>query len=112
MEQNVAARAEGIEVWPQVSCRPLVFQMNLKEPFTFNMRPIFAALMDTPIEERIAAYRDPSWRAKAWEELNGSGVLPPNWASLAVAESTTHPELIGPDRCPSSPRSAAAPRST
>ena len=40
MEANIAARAEGIEVWPQVSCRPLTFQMNLKEPFTFNMRPV------------------------------------------------------------------------
>ena len=26
------------QVWPQVSCRPLAFQMNLREPFTFNMR--------------------------------------------------------------------------
>ena len=95
MAANIAARAEGIEVWPQVSCRPLVFQMNLKEPFTFNMRPIFAALMDTDLDERIAAYRDPAWRARAWEELNGRGVLPPNWSSLAVAESTTHPDLIG-----------------
>jgi N-acyl-D-aspartate/D-glutamate deacylase len=95
MKDNIAARAEGIEVWPQVSCRPLVFQMNLKEPFTFNMRPIFAALMDSSFEARTAAYRDPAWRARAWDELNGRGVLPPNWASLAVAESTTHPELIG-----------------
>ena len=40
MEANIAARAEGVEVWPQVSCRPLVFQMNLREPFTFNMRAV------------------------------------------------------------------------
>ena len=38
MAANIAARAEGVEVWPQVSCRPLTFQMNLREPFTFNMR--------------------------------------------------------------------------
>jgi N-acyl-D-aspartate/D-glutamate deacylase len=95
MERNVAARAEGIEVWPQVSCRPLVFQMNLKEPFTFNMRPTFAALMDSTIDERTAAYRDPSWRAKAWDDLHQRSALPPNWGSLAVAESATHPELIG-----------------
>ena len=77
---------KAIEVWPQVSCRPLVFQMNLREPFTFNMRPIVRRRSWTaPSSERIAAYRDPAWRAKAWDELNGSGVLPPNWASLAVA---------------------------
>jgi N-acyl-D-aspartate/D-glutamate deacylase len=59
------------------------------------MRPIFAALMDSTFEARCAAYRDPAWRAKAWDELNAAGVLPPNWKSLAIAESTTHPELIG-----------------
>src|SRR3954447_12436283 len=59
MAANTAARAEGSEVWPQVSCRPLTFQMNLREPFTFNMRPAFQELMDRPLDERTAAYRDP-----------------------------------------------------
>ncbi len=44
-----AAWEDGVEVWPQVSCRPLVFQMNLLEPFTFNMRPSFSALMGVPL---------------------------------------------------------------
>ena len=43
--EHDAAWADGVQVWPQVSCRPLVFQMNLSEPFTLNMRPTFAALM-------------------------------------------------------------------
>ncbi|HVJ97880.1 MAG TPA: amidohydrolase family protein [Acidimicrobiia bacterium] len=96
MEANTAARAEGIEVWPQVSCRPLTFQMNLREPFTFNMRPAFQELMDAPIETRIAAYRDPAWRAKAWEQLSGPARgLGSNFDSLSVAESSAHPELVG-----------------
>ena len=95
MAANTKARAEGIEVWPQVSCRPLTFQMNLREPFTFNMRAAFQELMDRPDETRIAAYRDPAWRARAWEEMQGSrGALPLNFDALAVAESPTHPELI------------------
>ena len=72
MAANIAARAEGVEVWPQVSCRPLVFQMNLREPFTFNMRASFRELMDTPDEKRIAAYRDPAWRARAWTRCRGA----------------------------------------
>ncbi len=71
MAANKAARAEGVEVWPQVSCRPLTFQMNLREPFTLNMRSTFQELMDRSIEERMTAYRDPAWRARAWEELSG-----------------------------------------
>ncbi len=52
MAEHDAAWAEGVEVWPQVSCRPLVFQMNLSEPFTLNMRPMFAALMGQSHAER------------------------------------------------------------
>ena len=90
-----AARSEGVEVWPQVSCRPLVFQMNLLEPFTFNSRAAFAALMGKPVEEREAAYRDPAWRAATWAELQVRGGLPVNWPALSVAESDTRPDLAG-----------------
>jgi len=94
--EHEAAWEDGAEVWPQVSCRPLVFQMNLAEPFTLNMRPSFAALMGVSRDQRIAAYRDPSWRAKVWEELAGRrGFLPMNWPALSVAESPTRPDLIG-----------------
>ena len=92
---NDAAWAEGVEVWPQVSCRPLVFQMNLEEPFTLNARPSFAALMGLDRRGRLAAYRDPAWRTSTWDEVSGaSGGLPFNWASVSVAESPSHPDLV------------------
>jgi N-acyl-D-amino-acid deacylase len=92
--QHDAAWAEGVEVWPQVSCRPLVFQMNLAEPFTLNTRPSFARLMGVDHAQRVAAYRDPAWRAATNEDL-ASGRLPFNWASVSVAESASRPDLIG-----------------
>ena len=92
--EHDAAWADGVEVWPQVSCRPLVFQMNLSEPFTLNMRPTFAALMGKSKSERVAAYRDPAWRATAWDDVSGkAGGFPLNWAAISVAESRAHPEL-------------------
>jgi N-acyl-D-aspartate/D-glutamate deacylase len=92
--EHDAAWAEGVQVWPQVSCRPLVFQMNLSEPFTLNMRPSFAALMGKTKDERLAAYRDPAWRASAWKDVSGkAGGLPLNWSSITVAESRSHPDL-------------------
>jgi N-acyl-D-aspartate/D-glutamate deacylase len=94
MAEHDAAWADGVEVWPQVSCRPLVFQMNLSEPFTLNMRPTFAELMGKPRTERLAAYRDPSWRDRAWAEASGTGgILPVNWANISVATSDAHPDL-------------------
>ncbi len=89
------ARADGVDVWPQVSCRPLVFQMNLSEPFTLNTRETFRELMGADHVTRVAAYRDPSWRAKAAEDLAGKGFIPFNWTALSIAESAAHPELIG-----------------
>jgi N-acyl-D-amino-acid deacylase len=92
--EHDAAWSDGVQVWPQVSCRPLVFQMNLSEPFTLNMRPTFAALMGKSKDERLAAYRDPSWRATAWEDVSGkAGGFPLNWANISVAESRSHPDL-------------------
>ena len=88
-------RLAGAQVWPQVSGRPLVFQMTMADPFTFNMRESFRGLMDRPPEERIAAYRDPRWRAAAWEDMTGRGTMPVNWDALSVAESGAHPELVG-----------------
>ena len=65
MAEHAAARETGVDVWPQVSCRPLVFPMNLAEPFSLNTFPSFTALMDSSVEHRMAAYRDPAWRVMA-----------------------------------------------
>lgn len=94
VHEHDAAWDTGVRVYPQVSCRPLVFQMNLIEPFTFNMRPAFAELMDRSLADRVAAYRSPEWRARASDDLTGGRVLPPNWESMLVAESD-HAELVG-----------------
>ena len=94
IEDNNAARANGGQVWPQISVRPLVFQMNLREPFTFNMAPAFAALMNASIETRLAAYRDPEWRRQALDDLETKTMIRPNWAALQVAESNKFPELV------------------
>jgi N-acyl-D-aspartate/D-glutamate deacylase len=94
IRDNDAARAQGGQVWPQVSVRPLMFQMNLREPFTFNMAPAFAELIALSETERKEHYADPAWRARAIEELDTKAFLRTNWGALEVAETTAHPELI------------------
>jgi N-acyl-D-aspartate/D-glutamate deacylase len=84
-------RDKGVAVFPQVSCRPLSFSMNLVEPFTLNTNPMFAALAAGSLDERRAAFADPAWR----EEANTKWTLPPRWQTFEVMESVAHPELIG-----------------
>ena len=109
MEANNAARAEGIEVWPQVSCRPLTFQMNLREPFTFNMRAVVPGA-DGPARRRSASPRTAIPRgahARGTSCRVARGALPVNFDALAVAESPTHPELDRPQGRRRRGRSAA-----
>ncbi len=94
-ELNAEQRAKGADVWPQVTCRPLTFRMTLAEPFTFNTVPAFRSLMDRPVDERLAAYRDPSWRHEAQEQLAHGRVFRPRWETVTIAESRDHPELEG-----------------
>jgi N-acyl-D-amino-acid deacylase len=95
LEIHRAGRAKGVDVWPQVSCRPLAFAMTLVEPFTLNINSVFAALMPKTLDERRAAYADPEWRASAMAMWDAKAALRPRWDTFEVMESTAHPELAG-----------------
>ena len=58
-----------MQVWPQVTPRPLTMQFTMESPFSFNVSPVFGALMDGDRAARLAAYRDPDWRARATADL-------------------------------------------
>jgi N-acyl-D-amino-acid deacylase len=88
-------RAEGIDVYPQVSCRPLTFSMTMLEPFTLNTNPVFAELGSRSLDERRAAFSDRTWRQRvrdAWAERKG---FIPRWDTYSIMESAAHPELVG-----------------
>ena len=95
IELNRAGWQAGAEVWPQVSPRPLSFSMNLVEPFTLNINSVFAELMPRSLAERLAAYADPAWRARATAEWESGQRLAPRWDTYEIMESAAHPELIG-----------------
>ncbi len=95
MEINRQGWADGAEVWPQVTCRPLTFSMTMLEPFTFNTNPVFAELMAGTLEHRRASYAHPDWRQRAREQWNANKAFRPRWSTMEIMESTAHPELIG-----------------
>ena len=95
MEIHERGRANGADVWPQVSCRPLSFSMTMVEPFTLNTSPVFAELMPRSLDERRAAYADPAWRQRVRDSWASKDVLTPRWETYDIMESDAHPELIG-----------------
>ena len=86
-------REKGTGVWPQISCRKITMQVQMKEPFPFDQAPCFAELHAVSDDERRRRYRDPAWRTEALEALTKTP-LPTRWENFELAESEVHPELI------------------
>ncbi|WP_419919021.1 N-acyl-D-amino-acid deacylase family protein [Candidatus Poriferisocius sp.] len=93
--RNRDAWAEGIQVWPQVTPRPLTFQMMMSDPFTLNVNPEFAALMSQDRDTRLKAYDDQDWRNRTAEAFEHQRAMKPRWDTFRIAETASRPELIG-----------------
>ena len=91
--QEAAHRAEQ-DIWAQVTCRPILQEITLREPTPFYQLAAFKALSTLPETERATSYADPEWRSRAWSEFEES-ILDPGWESLTVSESPSHPEWVG-----------------
>jgi N-acyl-D-aspartate/D-glutamate deacylase len=85
---------DGAEVWPQVTPRPLTMQFTMADAYSLNTGAVFGELMKVSRAVRIAAYRDPEWRALAAADLEESP-MKPRWETFEVSESKRHPELQG-----------------
>jgi N-acyl-D-aspartate/D-glutamate deacylase len=89
-----AGLAHGARVWPQVTPRPLTMQFTLADPYNLNTGKVFGELLQGDRDARLAAYRDPDWRARAAADLEHSP-MKPRWETFEVSESTRFPELEG-----------------
>ena len=93
--KNREAWEKGIEVWPQVTPRPLTFQMVMTDPFTLNVNPEFAALMSEDHDARLKAYDDEDWRNRTAEAFKHQKAMVPRWETFQIAETASRPELVG-----------------
>jgi len=86
--------ARGANVWPQVTPRPLTMQFTMADAYSLNTGKVFGELMKVSRAVRLAAYRDPMWRAAAAADLEESP-MKPRWETFEVSESRRFPELEG-----------------
>lgn len=90
------ALAKGANVWPQVSPRPLTMQFTLADAYNLNVGEVFGELIKVSPGVRKAAFRDPEWRSRAFDDLeNGVTGMKPRWETFEVSESERFPELLG-----------------
>ena len=81
-------------VWPQVTPRPLTMQFTLADAYNLNVSQVFGELLKVSRWVRMAAYRDPAWRARALADLE-QAPMKPRWETFAISESQRFPELVG-----------------
>jgi len=96
VELHEQGLSRGANVWPQVTPRPLTMQFTLADAYNLNVGEVFAELMKVGRDVRKAAFRDPEWRARAFDDLeNNSTGMKPRWETYEVSESVRFPDLLG-----------------
>lgn len=94
LEMLDAASAVGGNLWPQVSCREIVFQMTLEDPYYFGRAPLFQSrVLSVPRSQRAAVYADREWREAVLPQVLS---IRPGWFDkISIQETQKHPSLIG-----------------
>jgi N-acyl-D-aspartate/D-glutamate deacylase len=93
IEMLERASAVGGDIWPQVSCRQIVFQMSLRSPYYFSEVAGFDEIMAVPAESRAAIYADPAWRERARPDVFRP--RPGAYDRISIEETQEHRQLIG-----------------
>ena len=87
-------RKSGAVVIPQVSCRPLNFEVTFAEPFIFDVMPFMNELAKADAKEpgtRRRAYADPAWREKLRSEV--TPLFRNWWDRVVIGWSPSHRDL-------------------
>jgi N-acyl-D-aspartate/D-glutamate deacylase len=71
-------------------------QFTLADAYNLNVGTVFAELMKVGRDVRKAAFRDPEWRQRAFDDLEECATgMKPRWETYEVSESERFPELLG-----------------
>ena len=78
---------------PQMTCRPLIAEFDLKSSFGFSMMKAWQPACDQPPDKLKQIYADPDFRHAVVEEMK-HGVFRRNWERMDICEAGK-PELKG-----------------
>jgi len=94
LQRHRAGTASGADVHPQVTCRPVTFQLSMADPSSLYMVPAFGTLSGLDRAGRIGLYRSVGWRSQAAAELDSGKHVDMRWDRCTVSE-TTQPGVAG-----------------
>lgn len=71
---------------PQVSCRPLRIQFNLRNPFIFSVFSAWHTVFNKSLEEQLKIYRDPGFRQAFRDEMDRRRIFGGQWKRMTVLD--------------------------
>jgi N-acyl-D-aspartate/D-glutamate deacylase len=82
------ARAEGLRLVPQASCRPALMDFRLDAGVVFDQLPSWRRVMDTPRDALAAVFGDPAFRTAFHDDVagrrGGFPIFKGNWEAVKV----------------------------
>ena len=94
LARSRALAAAGLPIIPQVTCRPLNFEFQFREPFIFESMPLFTRVSAADFEGKCRIYADPEFR-RAFRELGQRAQrgIAAKWDRTVIAWCPTEPAL-------------------
>src|SRR5215470_17204262 len=92
LEQSAALQADGVAVIPQVSCRPLMVEFQMKAPFPLESMSLFRPVSQADAAGKKRIYADTEFR-RALRERTEAGPLGGRFADMQITEHAPEPSL-------------------
>ncbi len=93
LERSAALQAEGVTVIPQVSCRPLTLEFQMRAPFPFESMSIFRPVSQADHAGKRRIYADPAFREQLRTKIT-SGIFTGAFAEARITEHAPDPSLV------------------
>src|SRR4030095_6909383 len=77
---------------PQITCRPLRVQFNMKNPFIFAIFSVWHPIFNKPVEEQMKIYADPGFRRTFREEMDRRRIFAGQWGRMTIIDGKS-PEI-------------------
>ncbi len=93
LEACAKLQDEGIEIYPQVTPRPLMFEFQWKAPFPFESMSMFKPVSQADFEGKKRIYADPEFRRALRDRGESAGNIAGRWSDTVIADCPGEPSL-------------------
>jgi N-acyl-D-aspartate/D-glutamate deacylase len=92
LERSTALQARGVRVIPQVSCRPLMVEFQLKAPFPLESMSVMRPVSQADLAGKRRLYADPEFRQRLRERIDDGRIGAP-FRDITITEHPPDPSL-------------------